>query len=125
MSIECVLILLLPIQQNYRVKVADLGEARRISALSQYEKPPSPARNWIPPEIVPKHAPASNYTMKSEVYAVCIVIAEVNGCTFSFLFCLLMEMFIFFSNLIFESVARFAGIAVWRTSGTSHSSHLV
>jgi hypothetical protein len=65
------------VDKNYRVKVADLGEARRISALAQYEKPPSPARNWIPPEIVPKHAPASNYTMKSEVYAVCIVIAEL------------------------------------------------
>jgi serine/threonine protein kinase len=65
------------VDKNYRVKVADLGEARRISALAQYEKPPSPARNWIPPEIVPKHSPPSNYTLKSEVYAVCIVIAEL------------------------------------------------
>lgn len=59
------------------MKVADLGEARHISALGQYEKPPSPARNWIPPEIVPKDSPATNYTAKSEVYAVCIVAAEV------------------------------------------------
>ncbi len=66
------------------MKVADLGEARHISALGQYEKPPSPARNWIPPEIVPKDSPATNYTAKSEVYAVCIVAAEVMNMSYNF-----------------------------------------
>lgn len=108
------------------MKVADLGEARRISALAQYEKPPSPARNWIPPEIVPKHSPPSNYTLKSEVYAVCIVIAEVSGKPFLSLFDF-GSIGLFSFNLIdamLISAARLAGITFRRTSRTSNSSHM-
>lgn len=54
-----------------------MGEVRAIHKAPNYDRPPTPARNWAPPEIVKKEALASNYTIRSETYAVCIVLTEI------------------------------------------------
>ncbi len=78
------------------VKLADMGEARMINSPPKRDIPPIPARNWAPPEVgygflsllvalltcglqvlVP-NAKADSYTIKSDIYGLCIVLSEVR-----------------------------------------------
>eukprot|EP01039_Chlorochromonas_danica_P004655 gene4655-5098_t len=65
------------VDENYRVKLADLGEARPIHGQQIEIRPPIPARNWAPPEVLPSTATAQSYTVHSEVYGLAIVLCEL------------------------------------------------
>ncbi len=55
-----------------------MGEVRQINSSKTYALPPIPARNWAPPEVMSPVVKPEYYTVKSEVYGLCIVLVEVN-----------------------------------------------
>ncbi len=64
-----------------------MGEVRAVSMNSSqhYAKPPIPARNWAPPEVLGpdmSQLKPDIYTKKSEIYGLCIVLCEVNVVSF-------------------------------------------
>lgn len=63
--------------KNYVVKIADLGQVRPADSMATYETPPTPARNWCPPEILLPTSKSTDYTDKSEIYAISLVLTEI------------------------------------------------
>lgn len=66
------------LSQDLVVKLADMGEARLVSSPPKRDIPPIPARNWAPPEVLVPDARADAYTVKSDIYGLCIVLSEVR-----------------------------------------------
>eukprot|EP01038_Epipyxis_sp_PR26KG_P012169 gene12169-16296_t len=65
------------VDENLRVKLADMGEARLISDKPKRNLPPIPARNWAPPEVLASNAKADSYTIKSDVYGLSLILSEL------------------------------------------------
>jgi hypothetical protein len=66
------------VTDNYRVKISDFGETRKVSeAPKNPAVPPIPARNWAPPEVLAPGASAASYTIESDVYGLAMVLAEI------------------------------------------------
>jgi serine/threonine protein kinase len=63
---------------NYRVKLADMGEARAMSTVTVGDsRPPIPAMNWCCPEVLHPGATSTAYTAASDVFGLCMVLSEV------------------------------------------------
>jgi serine/threonine protein kinase len=66
------------VTENFRVKLADMGESRTVTApVDSAAPPPIPALNWCPPELLAEGATAKDYTMASDVYGLAMVLAEI------------------------------------------------
>ncbi|KAJ1437753.1 kinase-like domain-containing protein, partial [Ochromonadaceae sp. CCMP2298] len=65
------------VTEDYKLKLADMGEAWPVGAPPRRENPPMPARHWCPPEVLEVGAKADSYTKASDVFGVCVVISEI------------------------------------------------
>jgi serine/threonine protein kinase len=66
------------VTENFRVKLADMGESRSVSdPVESSAPPPIPALNWCPPEVLADGASAKDYTMASDVYGLAMVLVEI------------------------------------------------
>lgn len=66
------------VAENFRVKLADFGESKIISTVVVGDsRPPVPALNWCPPEVIHPGATASSYTPASDVFGMAMVFTEV------------------------------------------------
>ena len=64
---------------RYMLKLADMGEARTPAEVLELPKPPSPSRNWAPPEILGADARPESYTSASDVFGLALVLSEVSS----------------------------------------------
>eukprot|EP01035_Chromulina_nebulosa_P017916 gene17916-23536_t len=72
------------VSDDFVVKLSDMGESREITAPPKRDRPPIPARNWAPPEVLQKDANPNVYTIKSEIFGLAIVLAEILSLTLPF-----------------------------------------
>jgi serine/threonine protein kinase len=64
--------------KGYRAKLTDFGEARKFEEPPKRDIPPIPAINWAPPEVLRANAPATAYTVKSDIFGLAIIFSEVS-----------------------------------------------
>lgn len=62
---------------NYRVKLSDLGDTKKINTIHMDDKPPMPSRIWAPPEVLCDQPAGDAYQPSSDVYSLAIVLAEI------------------------------------------------
>ena len=67
------------VTENFTVKIADLGEARKIvpDPDATMDEAPIPAFSWCPPEVLDLSATSSVYTTASDVFGLSMVLSEV------------------------------------------------
>jgi hypothetical protein len=65
------------VSANYRIKLTDFGEARHVDQQPKRARPPIPAINWAPPEVLSPFANPYSYTQKSDIFGLAIVISEI------------------------------------------------
>lgn len=67
------------VTENFTVKIADLGEARKITADfdQQFDESPIPAFSWCPPEVLDLNAASSAYTPASDIFGISMVLSEI------------------------------------------------
>ena len=67
------------VTEDFTVKIADLGEARKIvpDGEQRYEEAPVPAFSWCPPEVLDLSGTTSTYTPASDIFGISMVLSEI------------------------------------------------
>lgn len=65
------------VTEQFRLKLSDLGESRSVDGPFKSSRPPRPAINWCPPEVLEPGALAESYTPASDVFSLAMVMSEI------------------------------------------------
>ena len=109
--------------QSLTLKLADMGEARRVGSAPKRATPPIPARNWVPPEVLAPDATAESYVLQSDTFGLGLIISEV--CTVGLDHDLFTLYALFSSPHVVSGTDFPASAAFWRLFSGLHFKQLV